>query len=129
MDTKVLYFDDISERQFSLNGLSYKIKARKKVIDYKQLRKIRFFNRKQIVSQALYYTDGSFYKKNLKVDFVKGFFYEGEFHMQDCYSDIENGYIKAESAIYKKDFVEYKNLMMQKDGMKYRKFVHTIYVN
>ena len=73
-DRRVLHFEGVKERKFTLNGLSYMIKAKNKIIDYKKLRKIRLFNRKQIASQAMYYINGAFFQKNLKVDFKKGFF-------------------------------------------------------
>ena len=46
--------------------------------------------------------------------------------MQDAFTNIDGGYIKAESAIAKKNSVEYKKLFMNKDGKKYRKRKYTL---
>ena len=125
-DTRVLHFEGVRERKFTLNGLSYLIKAKKKVIDYKKFRKIRLFNRKHIASQVIYYNDGAFFQKDIKVDFKKGFFYEGDFHMEDCFSSLENGYIKSKSAIATKDYTEYKDVFLEKNNKKYRKFKYKV---
>lgn len=126
VDTRVLIYTEIKERKFSLNGLSYIVEAKKKTIDYNKLRKLKFFKRKQIVSQTIFYNNGTFYQKNIKVDFVKGFFYDGNFYMQGCFSLINGGHIKADSAIVRKDHIEFKDLFIVKNTKKYRKFKHLI---
>jgi hypothetical protein len=117
---------NIQEREFTNEGFLYLIKAEKKVIDYKKLRKMNWFNRKKIVSEASNYHKGSLEDKNIKIDFVKGHFYEGDFYMEDCYCNYQNGYIKAKNAVYKKTFVEFRNLLLLQDGKKHHKFTHRV---
>jgi len=102
------------------------IKANKKVIDYAKLRKMNFFNRKQVISEASSYQNGLFIHEKIKIDFTKGYFYEGDFYMQDCYCSYKNGTIKAKNAVYKKTFVEFSNLLLLQDEKKYHKFIYRV---
>jgi hypothetical protein len=121
-----LIMTNLQEREFTSDGLLYLLKAEKKVIDYKKLRKMNWFNRNEIVSEASNYHHGSFEEKNLKIDFEEGHFYEGDFYMQDCYCSYKDGYIKAKNAVYKKTFVEFRNLLLLQDGKKHHKFTYKV---
>lgn len=117
---------NVQEREFTTKGLSYLIKANKKVIDYAKLRKMNFFNRKQIISEASSYQNGSFIHEKIKIDFAKGYFYEGDFYMQDCYCNYKDGYIKAKNAVYKSTNIEFKSLLLVQNGKKHHKFTYRV---
>lgn len=129
VQTNEITLNGIKEKKFTSTGLDYIIKADKKTIDYLKLRKIHLFNMKEIMSQALYYNNGSFYQKQIKVDFERAYFYEGNFYMQNCFSNTETGSIKAKSAIYKKKYIDFKDLVLEKENKKYHKFKYRIDLN
>lgn len=121
-----LVFEGVKEQVFTQNGLQYILQAKKKTIDYKKLGKIRLFNSKNIVSQLLYYNQGVFHQKNLKISFEKAYFYEGNLYMQECYTQLEDGYIKAKTAIYRTKYIEYKDVSMEQSKKKYHKFKYIL---
>ena len=118
----------IKERKYSTSSLIYFIDAKRKTINSQKLKKFNLFNRKKIISESVFYDQGSFQTKDVTVAFERAYFYEGNFHMQGCYTEIQDGYIESKSAIYKKNEIEYKDVMMQKDAKKYRKFYYTLVV-
>jgi hypothetical protein len=119
---------NIQEREFSTSSLIYLIKAQKKSIDFKKLKHFSFFNPKKSVSDSIYYEKGTLYQKDIKVDFKRAYFFEGNLYMQGCYATFKDGYIKAESAIYKRTTIEFKKLIMKKKNKLYHKFkyIYTI---
>ena len=121
-----LTFEGIKERKFSKKKLEYILRAQKKIIDYKNLRKINLFNRKKTVADSLYYENGTLFQKNIQVNFKRAYFYEGDFYMQECYTKLSNGFIQAKTAIYKKRYIEYKDVLMEQDNKKYRKFTYKV---
>jgi len=121
-----LTFEGIKERRFSQKNLEYILQADKKTIDYKNLRKINFFNRKKIVADSIYYENGTLFQKNLQVNFKRAYFYEGNLHMQECYTKLSNGFIQATTAIYKKKYIEFQDVVMKQDDKKYRKFTYKV---
>ena len=121
-----LTIEKLTERKFTKSGLSYILKAESKTIDIKKLKKINLFNRKKIISNAIYYTNGAFVKKNIKVNFAKGFFLEGDFYMQDCYSSSKDNYIKSKTAKYDGKKIIFYKVIMQKNKKTYHKFKYIV---
>ena len=117
-----LVLQNLQEREFSQNALLYILKASKKTIKPQKLQKFTLFNRKKIASEAMFYDNGTLFQKDIKVDFERAYFYEGDLYMQNCYSSLGDGYIKSDFAIYKKDYIEFKKLVMKKDNKIYHKF-------
>ncbi|MGB3961638.1 MAG: hypothetical protein WBK95_05335 [Sulfurimonas sp.] len=104
----------------------YLLKAEQKTTDIDKLKKINLFNRKSIIANAIFYDNGTFHKKNIKVDFKHGYFYEGDFYMRDCYGSFEGNTIKAKSAVYKKTYIEFKDLVLKKENKIYHKFKYEV---
>jgi len=117
---------NLQEIKLTTKGLSYILNADKKIIDPKKLKKLNFFNRGKVISNAVYYLNGDLAKRNIKVKFEKAYFVDGNLYMQNCYSDYDGGYIKAKSAVYKKDYIEFKNLFMLHKNKKYKKFKYIV---
>lgn len=111
---------------FTTQGLSYLLEAQEKIIDNKLLKKLNFFNRKKIIANSIYYRDGVFRKKNIDINFKRGYFYEGAFYMHDCYSSKNEDYIKAKRAKYMGSYIEFSDVMMKKNSKKYRKYKYTL---
>jgi len=128
MNANELMLHNLQEREFTRNGLLYVIKANKKIVNFKRLKKIHFFNRKRLVSEAIYYQNGTLYQKHFKVDFEKAYFFEGDFYMQNCYATLQDGYIKSDFAIYKQNYVEFQKLVMKKENKIYHKFKYITYL-
>ncbi len=116
---------NVKEHTYNSESLIYILHAEQKSINSKNLKKINLFNAKEILSKSIFYEKGSLKTKELNVSFQRAFFYGGDLYMSGCYSLLKDGYIEAESAVYKKDVIEYKNLFMRKDGKLYRKFSFT----
>jgi len=123
---KEIIINNLEEKLLTSSGLSYILKADKKTIDAKKLKKLNFFNRKKIISNSLYYTNGDFSKKNIKVHFKKGYFLEGDFYMQDCFSSYNGAYIKSKQAKYKKSYIEFSGVVMKKNDKIYHKFRYRV---
>lgn len=119
-------FYKIEEKAFTPLGLNYIIKANKKTIDSQQIKKANIFNIKSIVSKMLYYTQGVFYKNNIEIYFNKAYFYEGDFYMYECEVMGANIYIRAKEGIYKKKYIEFKNLVLEKNNKTYHKIKYII---
>ena len=111
-----LTFKGISEHTFTNSGLTRKIIAKKKIIDYKKLQKIRLLGRKKNVSESIYYLDGTFHKKGIQIDFKRGYFYEGKFFMQGCEMQNKDSFVKAQNAVVQEEFVEFKKLFLVQKG-------------
>lgn len=116
----------LEERKFDTKGLIYLLKAEQKTTDFDKLKKLNLFNRKHIISNAIYYDNGTLYKKNIKVDFKRAYFFEGDLHMENCYSFFEGATIKAKFAVYKKTHIEFKDLILKKDNVTYHKFKYEV---
>lgn len=117
---------NLSEKSFTTNGLAYIVQAETKIMDFEKLKKLNLFDRKNTIAKSIYYTKGTFHKKNIKVDFLKAYFYEGDFYMQGCFSTDINSSIKAKTALYKGDYIEFKDLVLKKDGKIYHKFKYRV---
>ena len=117
---------DLQVREFTTSGLSYILEADQKTIDTTVLKKLNLFNRKKIVANSVYYTDGVFNKKNIKVTFKRGYFLEGVFYMKDCYSSNGKDYIKSKTAKYMGSFIEFSGVMMKKNNKQYRKYKYIV---
>ncbi len=128
LNAQDIVINDIQERKFTKLALSHIIKATSKTVDLKLLRKINFFNRKNIIANSIYYQNGTFYKKNIKIDFEKAYFYEGIFYMQNCYGKYQDGFIKSKTASYYNNQIEFQNLILKKEKKLYHKFKYAIAV-
>ncbi len=88
-----------------------------------------FFNRKKVMSESMYYTNGTFYTKNVKVDFERAYFLEGSFYMQNCFTKDGNDTVKSKSAKYDKSFIEYSGVKLKKNNKIYHKFKYRLKVD
>ena len=100
-----MVFSNIKEISFD-NDVSkkYIIYAKKKIINFKELKKFNLFNKKKIIPQNLYYEDGYINKFNKKIFFKKGYFLEGIFYMKNVQFDINNIHYDAKEANLKKAY-------------------------
>ena len=67
---KKITINNLQERKLTTSGLAYIVKANKKIIDIENLKKFNYFNRKKNISESIYYDNGTFYKKNIKVEII-----------------------------------------------------------
>lgn len=118
--------NSLKEYHYIKNKLSFILEAKQKTINPKLLKKMHLFNRKKIMSEAMFYTEGTLFTKNINISFERAYFFEGNIYMQDCYSKDKNATIKARNAVYTKDFIEYKNLKLDKSNKIYHKFKYRV---
>ena len=117
-----LVLQNIQEREFSPNSLVYILNANRKIIKFEKLRHFSLFNRKRIVSEAIYYENGTLHQKDISIDFKRAYFYEGNLYMHNCYATLKDGYIKSEDAIYQRTDIKFTKLVMKKKNKMYHKF-------
>ncbi|MGA1941435.1 hypothetical protein [Arcobacter sp. YIC-310] len=95
-----IVFNKIEEFKINQENILYIIKADIKHVDLKKLKKFKFFNKEQIISQASFYEKGTFIKENIKLHFKKAYFLEGDFIMKNIKGKINNYKIEAKKATY-----------------------------
>jgi hypothetical protein len=103
-------FSNIKEYKFLKNKLLYIIKAKEKKIFPSKLKKINFFNLEKRLEKAIFYLNGTFYQKNIALNFKKGYFFDGKFYMNNCDLIYNNKKIRAKKAIYQKEYINFKKI-------------------
>jgi len=126
LSSNTIVFNKIEESSYNTEGLVHRIKASKKTINLEKLKHFSIFNQKKTISEAIYYTNGTFYVKGIKIDFTTGYFYEGYFYMKGCFARTKSTTIQAKSVIYKKKYIIFKNLILNKKNKIYHKFKYLV---
>jgi len=121
--------NNIEEYKITKEKVLYKIEAKSKNINYKKLKKFRFFNKEKIVSNSSYYLNGKFSSKDLKIDFKKAYFLEGKFVMLEPKGFYKTNPFNAKKAIFSKKDLFLKNVNIKLGKRKYRKFKYKIKLN
>jgi hypothetical protein len=126
LPSQEIIIENLQEKKFDKNSLIYILKAKQKKIYPKRLKKIHLFNRKKQMAKSVYYTNGTFYKKNIKVDFKKGYFLEGVFYMQDCFAHQKDSTIKAKEAKYKYPNIEFSKVLLKRKNKIFHKIRYKV---
>jgi len=121
-----IIFQDIKEMEYTTAGLSYIIRANQKTINIDKLKKISLFNRKKVLSDSIYYRDGTFNKCNIAVNFHKGYFFEGAFLMDNCFINYNGASIQATTVEFKEKYIDLRNVILKKNNKEFHKFKYRI---
>lgn len=93
-------YTKVREIDITKDGINYILEADTKIIDIDLLKKINFFNRRKILAKTIYYTNGIFYQKGLKLYFKKAYFIDNILYMEHCKTQY-NGYnIQSKKATF-----------------------------
>ena len=123
-----IIFKNIQEREYTTTGLSYILIANQKTVNIDKLRKINLFNRKKVLSDSIYYHDGTFNRYDIAVDFYKGYFFEGAFLMDNCFINYDGASIQANKAEFKEKYIKLENVILKKNNKEYHKLKYKINV-
>lgn len=116
-----LIFEDIKEYKITTKKVDYIIEAKLKKIDLDKLKKFKFFNKKNIISNSSYYENGHLQKDSFFINFKKGYFLEGNFIMENISAINGTQKIVGEKAILKKDEVSFNKVFVYDNNKRVRK--------
>ena len=116
-----LTFENIKEYKITTTKVEYILSAKIKKVDFDKLKKFRFFNKKNVISNASFYENGTLQKSNFVIDFKKGYFLEGDFFMEDISAQNGQNKIIGKKAILKKDKLIFNKVYLYQNNRKLRK--------
>lgn len=116
-----LTFENIKEYKITTKKVEYILTAKIKKVDFDKLKKFRFFNKKNIISNASYYEKGTLQKNDFVINFKKGYFLEGDFFMEDISAQNGQNKIIGKKAILKKDKLIFDKVYLYQNNRKLRK--------
>lgn len=121
---------DLIEYKMNDKKLIYKITAEKKTINNQNLKNsFLFLNKENLISNNLYYSNGIFETKDMKIEFKKAYFLEGNFVMIDSLGNYKNTYFKSKKIIFNNDKLDFENVFINFENKESKKLKHTIYLN
>lgn len=122
--------ENLTEYKVLGENIVLKITAEKKVINNKDLKKILFFlNKEDIVSDKIYYENGTFESKDIKIKFKKGYFLENNFIMIDCAGKYKENSFQSKKTIFKYDKLEFENVFIMIENQEFKKLKYCVDLN
>lgn len=114
--------ENITEYKMDDKKLIYKITAKEKNIkNLKSSKSLIFFNKEKLVSENIFYSNGTFDIKDVNIKFEKAYFLEGKFIM----INVKGNYIKTEfisqKVVYEREKLQLKNSLIIDEKSKKKK--------
>ena len=119
-------FSNISEQKINNKEVLYTILAQSKSQNIKKLKKFRFYNKNDLISNSSFYENGIFKTKNLKVYFIKGYFLEGKFIMTKTKGQYKDRDFQAKKTIYSTKNISFEDVFISIKNKKYKKLKYKI---
>lgn len=118
---------DLIEYKMNDKNIVYKITAEKKITNNQDLKKtLLFINKEDIVSNNLYYINGIFESKDMKIEFKKAYFLEGNFIMIDTNGFYKENIFQSKKTIFKLTHLELENVIINIENKLYKKLKYII---
>lgn len=76
--------------------------------------------------ESIFYTNGTLKTKDLKIDFKKAYFLEGNFIMNNAKGKYNKKEFTSEKAIYKYSTIEFQNLYISENGKNSKKLKYIL---
>ena len=122
-----IQIQDVVEHKLDEKRVIFKISAQSKEMNYKNLEKtFLFFNKHQMVSNNIFYSNGFFETKDMKISFKKAYFLEGNFVMLDTQGIIENKKFQSKKSIYKYNKIDFENIFITIENKNFRKINYSL---
>ena len=119
----------VRENKINEKGLIYKITAQTKDLKFDKIKKnFFFFNKEEVISNSIYYTNGYFETKDLKIDFKKAYFLEGNFIMINTLGKYKDQEFKSFKSIFKYTRLDLENVFITIERKKYKKLKYTFLI-
>lgn len=120
-------FNNIIEHKINNEKLIYRITAKTKEVNNQNLKKDFIFVRKEeIISNNIFYTNGIFEAKNIKIEFKKGYFLEGDFVMIDTAGFYKENEFQSKKTIFKFNSLDFEDVFIKLNDKQYKKLKYKI---
>lgn len=118
-------FEDINEYKINNEKVDFIIEAKIKKIDLQRIKKFKLYNKESLISTSSYYEDGMILKKDLRLNFKKAYFLEGNFIMNDISGEIKDITLNGKKAVLKKEEIVFDNVLIKQHEIKRKKLKAT----
>lgn len=119
--------NNIVEHKINDEKLIYKITAQTKDINNQNLRKnFTFSTKEEVISRNIFYTNGIFEAKNIKIEFKKGYFLEGDFVMIDTAGFYKENEFQSKKTIFKYNSLDFEDVFIKLNDKQYKKLKYKI---
>lgn len=120
--------NNLVEYKIYEDEIVYKITAKTKEVNNKNLKKsFSILSKEKMISENIFYTNGLFETKQMKIEFQKGYFLEGYFVMIDTNGFYKENEFKSEKTIYKSKQLDFENLFITIENKLYKKLKYSIF--
>ena len=116
-----LIFEDVSEYRINEAKVDFIIEAKTKKIDLERIKKFKLYNKESLISSSSYYENGVILKKDLRLNFKKAYFLEGNFIMNDISGKIKDISLNGKKATLKKEEIVFDNVLIKQKDSKRKK--------
>ena len=118
---------DVIEYKINNENVVYKITAQSKIINVQNLKKSLFLlSKEDVVANNIFYTNGIFEAKDMKINFKKAYFLEGKFIMLDNIGNYKNSYFQSKKTIFTTEKLEFEDLFISIENKQYKKLKYNI---
>lgn len=118
---------DLVEYKMNDKKLIYKISAEKKTLNNQNLKKsFLFLNKENLISNNIYYSNGVFETKDMKIEFKKAYFLEGNFVMIETNGFYKEYKFNSNKTTFKHDKLELENTLIKIDEKQYKKLKYML---
>lgn len=120
--------NNLVEHKIYEDKIVYKITAQTKEINNKTLKKkFSILLKEKMISENIFYINGTFETKQMKIEFQKGYFLEGNFVMIDTNGFYKENKFKSEKTIYNSKQLDFENLFITIENKLYKKLKYSIF--
>lgn len=119
-------FTNIEEQKINEKKVLYTILAQSKNLNIKKLKKFRFYNKHDLISNSSFYENGIFKTKDLKVYFTRAYFLEGKFIMSNTKGKYKSKSFEAKKTTYSIKDISFENVFITLKNKKYKKLKYKI---
>lgn len=121
---------NVTECKLNSEKLIYRIIAEKKIVNNQNIKKdLLMFSKEEMVAKNIFYTNGIFETKDIKIIFKKAYFLESNFVMIDATGNYKNINFESKKVIFKYNKLEFEDSFIKLEEKQFKKLKYTLNID